>query len=589
MEILSKLTGRRSADLDVRSRAKELVCKSDNIGSSQWYNKDLVPASLAQRKWKMHTYVFFWWASSFNQAEWSIGSSLVAVGLTFRQSMVSVFIGAILCAMAMVLTARPGAKLHIGYPTLLRASFGMWGSKIFVTMRGAVAIIWFGIQTYFASTLFAVALRCIFGHKWTDIPNHLPASAGINTQGLVAFFLVWLFQGPLILIHPSHIYWLWPLKGVLVPPAVVGFFIWAVTSAGADWGIFNTNITVEPAHGAALGWAIVNGINSVMGTLSPMILNQPDIARYARKPSDAGWPQGASMLIIKTSIFFFSISTACATRVLYGEPFWNMWDQLNAVLDHNWNATARTGCFAVAMSMCLGTVGTNLSANSIPFGADMTGLIPKYLTIVRGQILVWILGFAIVPWKFLTSAAKFITFLGSYTVLMGAVLGPLLADYYIVRRGNIHVPSLFDANPGSLYWFVGGFNWRAIAAWCAGTGLTISGIANGYNIGAVGAAAVNLYSLGWILSVSTSAVIYLALSFIFPVPTTPASRPNTTKPFEYLANREGFYDEDLPWDVTASGADPPTRVVSITTNDDGASEDGDKNLKDGIHITTKEV
>jgi NCS1 family nucleobase:cation symporter-1 len=61
----------------------------------------------------------------------------------------------------MVLAARPGAKLHIGYPPLLRSSFGMWGSKIFVTLRGAVAIIWFGVQTYFASTLLAVALRCV--------------------------------------------------------------------------------------------------------------------------------------------------------------------------------------------------------------------------------------------------------------------------------------------------------------------------------------------------------------------------------------------------------------------------------------------
>jgi len=279
------------------------------------------------------------------------------------------------------------------------------------------------------------------------------------------------------------------------------------------------------------------------------------------------------MLIIKTFIFFFSISTACATRVLYGQAYWNMWDQLNAVLDANWNATARTGCFFVAMSMCLGTIGTNLSANSIPFGADMTGLFPKYLTIVRGQIVVWICGFAIVPWKFLTSAAKFITFLGSYTVLMGAVLGPLWADYYVLRRGNIHVPSLFDAKPGALYWFVGGFNWRAIVAWCAGTGLTISGIADGYKPGAVSVAAVNLYSLGWILSVSTSGAIYLALSFVFPVPITPASRPNATEAFEYLANQEGFYDEDLPWDVTVT-AKETQRDVSIS--DDSSSVKGGK-------------
>lgn len=60
--------------------------------------------------------------------------------------MVSVVIGAALSGFAMVVTARPGAKLHIGYPTLLRSSFGMWGSKIFVGLRGGVAAIWFGIQ-----------------------------------------------------------------------------------------------------------------------------------------------------------------------------------------------------------------------------------------------------------------------------------------------------------------------------------------------------------------------------------------------------------------------------------------------------------
>ena len=109
----------------------------------------------------------------------------------------------------------------------------------------------------------------------------------------------------------------------------------------------------------------------------------------------------------------------------------------------------------------------------------MTGLSPRFLTIIRGQVLCWGLGAAIVPWKFLTDAAKFITFLGSYTVLMAAILGPLLADYYVVRRGNIHMyawirlfrfsmpvlmvlvsPSLFVYSKDSIYWFTRGFNWR---------------------------------------------------------------------------------------------------------------------------------
>lgn len=40
-------------------------------------------------------------------------------------------------------------------------------------------------------------------------------------------------------------------------------------------------------------------------------------------------------------------------------------DQLYAVLDHEWNAVSRTGCFYVSAAMALATMGTNLSANSV--------------------------------------------------------------------------------------------------------------------------------------------------------------------------------------------------------------------------------
>lgn len=47
---------------------------------------------------------------------------------------------------------------------------------------------------------------------------------------------------------------------------------------------------------------------------------------------------------------------------------------------------------------------------------------------------------------------------------------------------------------------------------------------------------------------------------IFPVPVFPVSFAagvsGSSKPgWEYLADREGFLDEDLPWDVTGHGAD----------------------------------
>jgi nucleobase:cation symporter-1, NCS1 family len=69
----------------------------------------------------------------------------------------------------------------------------------------------------------------------------------------------------------------------------------------------------------------------------------------------------------------------------------------------------------------------NIGANSIPFGADMTGLIPHYLTIRRGQIICALLSVCFVPWELIATAQKFITFLGSYNIFMAPLCGVSLA------------------------------------------------------------------------------------------------------------------------------------------------------------------
>jgi nucleobase:cation symporter-1, NCS1 family len=35
-----------------------------------------------------------------------------------------------------------------------------------------------------------------------------------------------------------------------------------------------------------------------------MILNQPDLGRYAKKPGEAGWYQGIAMFIVKNLVTF---------------------------------------------------------------------------------------------------------------------------------------------------------------------------------------------------------------------------------------------------------------------------------------------
>ena len=202
-----------------------------------------------------------------------------------------------------------------------------------------------------------------------------------------------------------------------MPFATFGLFGWCMAH-----GTGLATIDQQSAAGkkvaatTATGWAIMNGINVVMGTLSPMLINQPDLARYCKKPRDAGYLQGISVFVSKVLIFFLGLAATSSMQGEYGKAYWNMWDLLDAILDHNWNGTARFAVFLVAFSYLFSVFGTNLGANSIPFGADMTGLFPRYLTIRRGQVLCALLGVALVPWKLIATAQTFITFLGSYNI-----------------------------------------------------------------------------------------------------------------------------------------------------------------------------
>lgn len=60
------------------------------------------------------------------------------------------------------------------------------------------------------------------------------------------------------------------------------------------------------------------------------------------------------------------------------------------------------------------------------------------------------------------------------------------ADYFVIRRGNIHVPSLYSAHgdkpdPNGLYYpKPKGFELKAFAAWLIGIALPLPGLAYSY-------------------------------------------------------------------------------------------------------------
>lgn len=191
--------------------------------------------------------------------------------------------------------------------------------------------------------------------------------------------------------------------------------------------------------------------------------------------------------------------------------------------------------------MLLAIVATNAGTNSLPVGADISGLAPRYINIVRGQVLCAALAPLLVPWKIIASASSFLTFLGSYTVFLMPICGIMIIDYWIVRQGNFHIPSLYTKAQGSPYAYKNGWNVRAMVAWICGTASVVHGVAGSLNPGSVGTASENMYKLGFLLSFAMGSVLYYAFSLVWPMPVYPEWAPDKSMEFERMSASEGFF------------------------------------------------
>lgn len=536
-------------------------------------NHDLKPTPPEERTWRKYNYILIWFQSTFNVNEWNTGASLMkATALPHGQIIGASILGIFLSCFFTVINARSGSDYHVGYPALARATFGVYGGYFFVFVRCFVAEIWFGVQTYYGARCFDVMMRCMFGYRWTDIPNQLPESAQITTRLMLAFFLYWLIQFPLMWCHPRHIRYFFTVKAFIMPLATLGLFLFCVI---VGHGPGNWDIGTDPVSNSSRGnqWMLV--INTIFGTLSPMIINQPDVSRYARNKNDTVIPQAIGFIPPKIAVLLFGMVSSCSIYRAYGEVYWSMWDLLDAILDHNWTPGGRTGIWFVSAAFAVGTAGTNIFANSIPFAADVAGLLPKYFTILRAQIMAGLLCWAIVPWKFLSNAAKFITFLGSYSIFVGPLLGAILADFYIIRRGNIHIPSLYTKDPKGAYYFYKGWNVWGALCWCVSPVMAIPGLYRAYYPDKLSQTASDIYTCGWLYTFLTCFVLYAITGKIMKPKIYPDSHSDEPTNWEHMVDTNGFFEDDLP----INGVGHPGTIDMVEIEKSSMEDEEDVKLK----------
>lgn len=97
-------------------------------------------------------------------------------------------------------------------------------------------------------------------------------------------------------------------------------------------------------------------------------VNDPDFARFARKPKDALWSQFITIPVGFAVTSFIGIIVSSSSAVIYGgEAVWNPLDLLGRFLDSA-NSGERFGVFMIASAFALAQLGTNIAANSVSAG-----------------------------------------------------------------------------------------------------------------------------------------------------------------------------------------------------------------------------
>ncbi|KAG7892166.1 hypothetical protein KL908_003771 [Ogataea polymorpha] len=476
------------------------------------YNYDLKPLEEKRRTWRWWNFVTFWIADSFNINTWQIAATGVQAGLSWWATWITVWLGYSFCGFFVVLAARYGAYNHISFPVATRSSWGIWGSLWPVINRVVMACIWFGVQSVLGGQCVALMLRSIFGNDLeTRIPNKLKGE--ISSFQMLAFFLFWLFQLPAIYMKPHTVRHLFTMKAIACPIAGIAFLVWTLVKADGGGPVIHQSGTLS---GSAFGWAFVNSMMNSLANFATLIVNAPDFSRMSHKPNSSIYSQLITIPVAFSVTSLIGVLVSSASTVLYGETYWDPLDVLSRFLD-NYSSGARGGVFLIALGFAIAQLGTNISANSLSAGTDMTALLPKYINIRRGGFICAIIGYAICPWNLLSSSSMFTTYLSAYAVFLSSIAGVYFCDYYLIRKGRVVLEDLYTADNSSQYFYTAGFNWRAIVAYLCGIAPNIVGFVGATQTHTVPDGATKVYYFSFFTGYASSCCVLFLLTALFPV------------------------------------------------------------------------
>ncbi len=457
--------------------------------SERLYNEDLGPI---KQDWNWYNIFAFWMSDVHSVGGYVFAASLFTLGLASWQVLVSLLIGICLVQLFANLIAKPSQQAAVPYPVISRLSFGVFGANVPAVIRGLIAVAWYGIQTYLASSaLIIVLLRFFPSLQALESSSFL----GLSTLGWMGFLIMWGLQALVFWFGMNAIRVFLDWAGPAVYVVMLLLMVWIVHKAG--WSNINFNLSEKNLTGAASVWQMIVAIALVVSYFSGPTLNFGDFARYAKSMDDVrkGNFWGLPVNFLMFSII--SVTVVSGTIPVFGHM---IQDPIETVSKIDNTVAVLLGAFTFVTA----TIGINIVANFVAPAFDFSNVAPKKISWRMGGMIAAVGSIFITPWNLFNNPEVIHYTLDILAAFIGPLFGIILADFYLIKKQKIVVDDLFTESPNGQYWYQNGVNWTAMKALILSTavGLIISFIP----------ALKEVANFAWFIGCGLGALSYYSLS-----------------------------------------------------------------------------
>lgn len=380
----------------------------------------LNPVPESARPMTLWPYVLCFWSTAIIIQVMAIGTFLLKGGLNIYQVIAVGVISGILVATFCTVNAFAGLKDGIPFIIQLRSSFGYQGAKVAYILRVVPAICWYGIGTWLGALAINQVMMTLF---------HLPE------MKFPYFFLLTIVHIFLSYRGIKDITWFNAVVATVIAVILVYFFGLIIVNGQLDFAKY-TNIP------GSWGMLFFGGISAATANWATVMLNNSDLTRQLKpaKGKIGFLANFAGIIPPWIAMVFIGLLIFVAT----GSD-----DPIAGLM-----ALAPNPMFGIILMIfiVLAQITSNLTTSVLPAALALQDLFKlKWST---GVIISACLSAVTMPWVLFTSQ-WFFTFQNVYSSFLGPILGILLADYWVLRKGKLNFDHLYNQETKAYKYFNG--------------------------------------------------------------------------------------------------------------------------------------